>query len=178
MLQSENANDPFAFRRFKDEDADLLYSEYVDICWNDIQPYYSGVGVVMARSDFLEKIEKFANKQYRPPIIVNSNDTPIGFYRVTYRRTHRYNELMLCLWSDKHLAEPVLKEIIDQALHRERPEDSLLVEIPGYAPELKKAAENLGLDLAGVIPNYLRHGENLFHKYSYVTTSNNWYSDR
>ena len=168
----------FTFRRFKKEDAELLYNEYVDICWNDIQPYYSGVGVVMAKSDFLEKIEKFANKQYRPPIVVNSNDTPIGFYRITYRRAHRYHELMLCLWSDKHLAEPILKEIINQALHRERPEDSLLVEIPGYAPELKQAAENLGLDLAGEIPNYLRHGEKLFHKYSYVITSSKWHANK
>lgn len=132
----------------------------------------------MTKSDFLEKIEKFANKQYRPPIVVNADDTPIGFYRITYSRAHRYHELILCLWSDKHLAEPVLKEIIDQALHRERPDDSLLVEIPEYAPELKQAADRLGLDLAGLIPNYLRHDDELYNKYSYVITSSKWYSSK
>ncbi len=171
-------NTPFTFRRFKEEDADILYEEYADFCWNNIQPYFSGVGVGMTKSDFLKEIEAFANKQYRPPIVVNADDEPIGIYRITYRRAHRYHELMLHLWNDKHLSEPVLKAIIDQALHRERPDDSLLVEIPGYEPELKQAADSLGLDHAGVIPNYLRHGENLFHKYSYVTTSSDWYSDR
>lgn len=72
----------FAFRRFKKEDAELLYNEYADFCWNDIQPYYSGVGVVMAKADFLNKIEEYADKQYRPPIIVNNHDVPIGFYRI------------------------------------------------------------------------------------------------
>ena len=170
-------NNQFDFRRYKKEDADLLYNEYADFCWNNIQPYYSGVGVVMAKSDYLEKIEAFTDKQYRPPIIVNNHDDPIGFYRIKYHRAHRYYELMLHLWNDKHLAEPILKKIIDQALHKERPEDSLLIEIPGYANELKQAADNL-MELAGVIPNYLRHGEELFHKYSYVISSNQWHSGK
>lgn len=169
-------NSQFTFRRYKkEEDADLLCSVYADLCWDYIQPYFSGVGVVMAKPDFLRKIEEFANKQYRPPIIVNANDIPVGFYRITYRRAHRYHELTIYLWSDKHLAEPILKKIIDQALHGDRPDDSLLVEIPGYAQELKNAADNL-MDFAGVIPNYLRHGEKLFHKYSYVITSSKWHT--
>lgn len=167
----------FAFRRFKKEDAELLYSEYADFCWNDIQPYYSGVGVVLTKADFLNKIEEYADKQYRPPIIVNNHDVPIGFYRIKYRRAHRYYELMLHLWNDKDLAEPILKEIINQALNTDRPEDSLLLEISGYAHELKQAADNL-MALAGVIPNYLRHGKELFHKYSYVITSSNWHADK
>ena len=171
-------NNPFAFRRFKEGDADILYDEYADFCWNNIQPYFSGVGVVMTKSDFLKGIEAFANKQHRPPIVANVDDKPVGIYRITYRRAHRYHELILHLWNEKNLAEPILKAIIDQALHRERPNDSLLVEIPGYAPELKLAADSLGLDLAGVIPNSLLHGEKLFHKYFYVTTSSKWYSDR
>lgn len=170
-------NNPFAFRRFKEEDADLLYDEYADFCWNNIQPYFSGVGVGMEKSDFLKAIEEFSSKQYRPPIVVNSNNSPIGFYRITYRHAHLYHNLMFFLWSDKHLAEPILKEIIDQALHKERPDDSLLVEIPGFEQELKQAADNL-MDLAGVIPNYLRHGEKLFHKYSYVITSHKWHSSK
>lgn len=168
----------FVFSRYKESYATILFDEYADFCWNNIQPYFSGVGVGMAKPDFLKQIEAFANKQYRPPIVANADDEPVGIYRVTYRRAHRYHELMLHLWNDKHLAEPVLKEIIDQALRRERPEDSLLVDIPGYAPEVKLAADSLGLDLAGVIPNYLRHGEKLFHKYSYVTTSSKWYFGR
>lgn len=170
-------NNQFIFRRFKEKDADLLYNEYADFCRDNIQPYFSGVGVGMEKSDFLKEIEAFANKQYRPPIIVNANDIPIGFYRITYRRAHRYHELMLHLWNDKDLAEPILKEIIDRALRKERPDDSLLVEIPGYAQELKQAADNL-MDLAGVIPNYLRHGEELFHKYSYVITSSKWHTGK
>lgn len=155
-----------------------MFDEFADYCRNDVQPYFSGVGVGMAKSDFLKKIEEFADKQYRPPIIVNtSNDTPIGVYRITYRRANRYHELMLHLWNDEDLAEPILKEIIDQALRKERPDDSLLVEIPGYAQVLKQAADNL-MDLAGVIPNYLRHDEKLFHKYSYVITSSKWHTGK
>ena len=171
-------NKQFAFNRYKEHYANILFNEYADFCHNNIQPYFSGLGVGIAKSDFLKKIEDFANKQYRPPIIVNtSNDMPIGIYRITYRRANRYHELMLHLRNDKGLTQSILKEIINQALNKDRPEDSLLVELPGYEQELKQAADNL-MDLAGVIPNYLRHSEELFHKYSYVITSSQWHTGR
>ena len=170
-------NNQFAFNRYNDQYAAILFDEFAAYCRNDIQPYFSGVGVGMAKSDFLKKIKAFVDKQYRPPIVVNNHDVPIGFYHIKYCRANRYHELMLHLWNDKDLAEPIFKEIIDQALSKERPADSLLVEIPGYAHELKQAADNL-MDLSGVIPNYLRHGDKLFHKYSYVITSSNWHADK
>ncbi len=171
-------NNQFTFSRYKDQYATILFDAFADYCRNDVQPYLSSVGVGMAKPDFLNEIKKFADKQYRPPIIVNtSDDSPVGVYRITYRRANRYHELMLHLWNSQDLAEPILREIINQALHKERPDDSLLVEVPEYAYELKQAADNL-MDLAGVIPNYLCHGEKLFHKYSYVITSSKWHSNK
>ncbi len=168
---------PFVFRRYKESDADILYEEYSDYCQANIQPYFSGMRVDIEKKVFMKEIEKFSQKQHRPSIVANVNGVPVGVYHIVYRHANQYYELMLHLWNDKHLIESVLKEIIDQALHRDCPNSSLLVEIPGYAPELKQAADNLGLDLAGMIPNYLRHGENLFYKYTYVITSKKWHSN-
>lgn len=71
-----------------------------------------------------------------------------------------------------------LEEIINQALHKEYPEGSILLDVPGYAPELVQAAEDLGLDPAGTIPNYLCHDDKLYHRYYYVVTSERWYSTK
>lgn len=172
------ANKRFVFRRFKEVDADILYDEFLKYCEANIQPYFSGPRIGMERNEFLEKVRQASDKQYRPPLITNSEDTLLGVYQITYHRANRYHELMLHLWDGKHLTKSILKEIIDQALHKELPSDSLLVEIPGYAPELKQAADELGLDLTGMIPKYLCHDEGLYSKYYYIITSKKWYSEK
>lgn len=73
-----------------------------------------------------------------------------------------------------HLTKAVLNNILIQALHIERPNDSVLLEVPGYNFCLKQAAEELGLKLTGTIPNFLCHGPELFDKYIYVITTKEW----
>ena len=169
-------NKQFTFRRYIESDADAIYQAYANYAWSNIQPYFSGPCVVKEKSEFLEKFQKFAHKHYRPPIIANADNIPCGVYRIDYNRANRYNELSIHLWSDTHLAKAVLKEAIDLALGKEIPNQYVLVEVPGYAPELKQAADDRGLDLVGMIPNYLRHDEELHHKYLYVITFEKWHS--
>lgn len=171
-------NNQFTFRRFLESDADLIYEEYAKYSWSNIQPYFSGPCVVQEKKKFLEKFHEFAQKHYRPPIIANADNKPCGIYQIRYHRANRYNEVSLHLWSDKHLTRAVLKEVIDQALSKEIPNQYVLIEVPGYAPELKQAAEGLGLDLVGKIPNYLRHDDELHHKYFYVITFEQWHSGK
>lgn len=166
----------FDFRTCKDSDADILYEAAGNYLSANIQPYLSGTGTGLDRDALLENIRQLSRKQHRPPIIVNAEDTPCGIYRITYHHANRYHELMLHLWDARHLAKPVLRKIIDQALRTERPEDNLLIEIPGYETELKASADDLGLDHSGTIPNYLCHNGGLFHKYIYVVSSKKWHS--
>ena len=165
---------PFAFRRYVESDADPIYEAYAQYTWSNIQPYFNGPCVVKEKAEFLEKFQEFAQKHYRPPIIANADNSPCGVYHIDYNRANRYNELSVYLWRDTHLAKAVLKEVINQAFGKEIPNQYFLIEVPGYAPELKQAADDLGLDLAGTILNYLRHDNKLYHKYLYVISFEKW----
>lgn len=169
-------NNQFTFRRFIDSDADVIYEEYANWSWTHIQPFLSGACAVQEKSKFMAEFLKFSQKHYYPPIIANAKNEPCGVYQIRYSRANRYNELSLHLWSDKHLTKAVLKEVIDLALGKEIPNQYVLIEAPVYAPELTQAAEDLGLDLVGKIPNYLRHDDELHHKYFYVITFEQWHS--
>lgn len=171
-------NNQFTFRRFIESDADVIYEDYANYSWSNIQPYFSGPCVVEEKKKFLEKFQEFAQNHYRPPIIANVDNKPCGIYQIHYHRANRYNEVSLHLWSDKHLTRAVLKEVIDQALGKEIPNQYVLIEVPGYAPELKQAAEDLGLDLVGKIPYYLRHDDELHHKYFYVIAFEQWHAGK
>lgn len=166
----------FVFRRYMETDADTLYSEYLKFNWANIQPYFSGVGIGMEREAFLAKFQQFSKKQYRPPIVADENDHPCGVYRITYHHANRYHELTLHTWEKRDLVKPVLKQIVDQALHKDIPEGKLLLRVPGYELDLKVAAENLGLELVGTIPNYLCHDDTIHNLYLYVITAEKWYS--
>ena len=169
-------NKQFTFRRFIESDADILFDEFMKYCRTNIQPYFSGVGIGSEKQRFGEEIQKFSHKQHHPPIIANAKGLPIGIYRITYRHSNCYHELFIHLWEEKDLTKAILNEIITQVLHKEHPEGSILIEVPGYAPELKQASVDLGLPLAGTIPNYLCHDDKLYHKYYYVITSSKWHS--
>jgi len=169
-------NAQFTFRRYIESDADLVYEEYAKYSCSNIQPYFSGPGVIQEKIKFLDEFQKFSQNHYRPPIIANADNRPCGIYEIRYHRANYYNELSLYLWSDKHLTRAVLKEVIDQSLGKNIPNQYVLVEVPGYAPELKQAAEDLGLDLVGKIPNYLRHDDELHHKYFFITSFEQWHS--
>ena len=41
---------------------------------------------------------------------------------------------------------------------------------------IESDADDLGLDLVGMIPHYLRHDEELHHKYLYVITFEKWHA--
>lgn len=166
----------FSFRRYKDEDASNLYQAYQEYTWENIQPYYS-VGIGMDKAQFLEAIRKYSNKVHRPPIIVDENDVPFGVYHLSYRHANRYHELAIHLWNHQHLTKAILQQILDQVLHEGHPEAHLLLEVPGYAPKLHKAAYELGLEHIGTVPQYLCHGAELFDKYIYVVTSEKWNSN-
>ena len=163
----------FSFRRYKDEDADNLYQAYQEYTLENIQPYYS-VGIGMDRVQFLETIQKYSNKMYRPPIIVDDKDVPFGVYHLSYRHANRYYELALYLWDNQHLTKEILRQILDQVLYAEHPETRLLLEIPGYEPDLQQAAEDLAMDYIGTVPKYLCHGTELFDKHIYVVSSKKW----
>lgn len=169
-------NKQFTFRRYIESDADAIYEAYAKYAWSNIQPYFSGPCVVREKTEFLDKFQKFSQNHYRPPIVANAENRPCGVYHISYSRANRYNELLIHLWSEPHLAKVVLKEAIDLALGKEIPNQYVLVEVPGYAPELKQAADDLGLDLVGMIPNYLRHDDQLHHKYLYVITYEKWHA--
>lgn len=164
-------NNQFSFRRYMESDADDIYEAYANYSWANIQPYFSGPCVVQKKAEFLDEFQKFSQNHYRPPIIVNAEDKPCGIYRIRYHHANRYHELSMYLWRDKHLTHAVLKEVIDQALGKKISGQYLLIEVPGYAPELKQAAEALGLDLVGQLPYYLRHDDELHHKYFFVTSA-------
>ena len=144
-------------------------------CQTNVQPYFSGVGVGTDKQHFLEEIKKFSHKQYQPPIIANAENLPIGIYRVTYKHANFYHELQIHLWGAEIPTKAILAQIINQSLHKEHPEGRILIELPGYAPELIHAAENLGLELAGRIPNYICHNDELHHKYFFVMSSEKWH---
>ena len=169
-------NKQFSFRRFIESDAETLYDECMKYSMSNIQPYFSAVGVGMKKDDFLARFQQFSRKQYRPPVIANADDKPCGINRITYSHANRYHELMLYFWAEKALVKPVLERIIDEAFSKSVTESSLLMEVPGYEPELKEAAESLGLELVCRIPNYLCHDDELHHKYIYVTSSEKWHS--
>lgn len=169
-------NNQFKFRRYMESDLDIIYEEFMSYCWQNIQPYFSGTGIGMEKYEFEKKIQKLSYMQHRPPIIANAKNVPCGIYQITYHHANRYHELMLHFWEEKDFTKSILEEIINQALHKELPKGSLLLKVPGYAPELIQAAEDLGLDLVGTIPNYLCHDDELHHRYYYVITSEQWYS--
>lgn len=166
----------FHFRRYMESDGDILYEAYTQYCRARIQPYFSGVGVGAERQRFLEEIQKLSRRKHCRPIIADSQNRPIGIYRTTFRRANGYHELMIHLWEGQELAVPILRRIVDEALHRERPEDSFLLEAAGCDPYLTEAAQTLGLKCCGMIPNYLCCDEGLCHRYFYVVTSGQWYS--
>lgn len=62
-------NKQFTFRRYKYEDADVLYEEYVKYALENIQPYFWGPSVVPERSKFLEGIQAYCNKASRLIVI-------------------------------------------------------------------------------------------------------------
>lgn len=165
----------FSFRRFKGKDADCLYREYQEYTIENIQPYFSA-GVGMDKSQFLETIQKYSNKVYRPPIIVDGIDVPFGVYHLSYRHANRYYELALYMWDNQHLAKEILRQILDQVLYAEHPKACLLLEIPGYEPDLQQAAEDLAMDYIGTVPKYLCHGTELFDKHIYAVSSEKWNS--
>ena len=163
----------FEFRRYLESDLDILYEEYIHYACSHIQPYLSGGEIGMDKSSFEKKVRQISRKQHHPPIIANAEGIPCGICRIAYHHANRYHELTLHLWNHRHITKNVLREILRRSLH---PEEYLLMEVPGYAPELKQAAEELGMDLAGTIPNYLRRDDRLYHKYTYLITSAKWHS--
>lgn len=165
----------FIFRRYKNEDADILYTQYENYIWSNMQPYFS-IGIGMSKIEFLDSFQKYNNRVYRPPIIASSKDNvPFGIVNVSYKHANHYYEISLHIWDHHQLIKDILQQILDQVLQVER-SDRLLIEIPEYEPELKQAADVLGLNHVGTIPDYLRHDSEQYDKYFYVTTSEKWYS--
>lgn len=165
----------FTFRRYKKEDADILYTQYENYIWSNIQPYFSA-GIGMSKTEFLGSFQKYNNRVYRPPIIASGkDDVPFGIVNVSYKHANHYYEISLHIWDHLQLIKDVLQQILDQVLHAER-SDHLLIEIPEYETELKNAAVVLGLHHVGTIPDYLSHDNKLYDKHFYVITSEKWHS--
>lgn len=170
-------NKQFTFRRYKDEDADVLYEEYVKYALENIQPYFWGPSVIPERSTFLEGIQDYSKKVYRAPLIADECDRLFGIYHVSFHNANHYHELMIHLWDNFHLMRPVLKQIIEEALHNGQCDHSILLELPGYDVELHQAADELGLKHVGSIPLFLCHGKELHDKHFYVITAREWFHE-
>lgn len=167
----------FTFRRYKEDDAEVLYQEYVKYALENIQPYFWGPSVVPERRKFLEGIRDYSNKKHRPPLIADESDQLFGVYRISFKNANRYHRLILHLWENKHLTKQVLERIINEALLNKQSDSSILVEVPGFGSELKRACEELGLKCMGTIPQFLCHGKELYDWHFYVTTAFEWFHE-
>lgn len=162
----------YVFRRYKDDDLDTIYKAYEDYIIDDVQPYYN-VGCGMIKSEFEESIQKHSRRSNYPPIVADKDDRAIGVVNVSYKRANKYHTLEVYMWEKKHLTKPVLRVMVEKLMNKGT-FAYLLLEVPGYDLELKKAADELGLQNTGTIPMFLRHGEELHDKYFYVTNSEFW----